>query len=358
MEYSLIASEIMRYPSLLQSHRTRRKIQIGISLFVVYSIVFQIFYNQMVYKTVYPYRDLYDLLMSTVTNVIPMAVILAINIYVVFKLTKIKNILFKTLTDFGISFVITIGVNHIYLLCTAGTRYNEVDWPGTLFNNLLVFIGISALYYADSFQRQQQETSRQRELALQYEYMSLRAQINPHFLFNSLNTLYSLVSIHQEKSKEFILRLSGIYRYVLQNSGRNLVALEEEIAFLREYASVISTRYYNQFELVVADSRGMNAGVSSNHDTMVVPFTMQLLLENVIKHNVISSRHNMTVVLSIDHDVAVMINPIRPRKNPNSTGFGLSYLQSLYANYGRNFYTVRQEEEFIAHIPLIHSRRP
>lgn len=333
--------------------RIRKRIVIGAVLFIVYSAVFQMFYNQVAYKSLYPYRDFADLAVSTLTNFVPMAVILGINLFVIFCLTRIHNALVKALIDCAVSFAITAAVNCLFLLITAGTRHAEVDWAGTMFNNMLIFISIEALYYVDNFQRQQRANERLRAMALQYEFNALKAQINPHFLFNSLNLLYSLVEVEPDRCRDFIMALSNMYRYILTHSGQELVSLRDELDFLKQYSAVLSMRYYNQMTVEIVGEDGRELTADPSDQIKIIPFTMQLLLENVTKHNVISSRHHMHVTVTVGTVAAVFSNPIVPRESKTSTGIGLSYLTRLYDAYGRKFAAADDKQCFKVYIPYI-----
>lgn len=334
-------------------HRVRNRIAIGMLLFAIYYVMFHMFYNQLLYKTIYPYRDIEDLFVSTLTNIVPMTVIMGINLMVIYRLTHIKNTILKALADCVISFGVTVAVNALFLIATSGTRHNEVDWAGTMFNNMLIFIGLEAMFYVDNFQRQLRDNERLRSMAMQYELNAIKTQIDPHFLFNSLNLLYSIVTVDPQKSKEFIIALSNIYRYILSNSGRNLVSLRDELAFLHEYSAVLAMRYYNQLTLRIVYEDGREFDDNLSDQIKIIPFTMQLLLENVTKHNIISSRHTMEVTVTIGSHSAEMSNPIVPRQCKTTTGIGLSYLTRLYAAQKKQFGVNIHNYTFKAHIPYI-----
>ena len=171
--------------------------------------------------------------------------------------------------------------------------------------------------------------------------------MNPHFLFNSLNILYSLVTIHSPKSKDFILSLSGMYRYIMQQEKRDLIPLTDELEFLDSYVEVLRMRYHNQFEVCITgrDNVGEQA--------CVVPYTLQLLVENVTKHNVISTRYPMHLSIDITPTELCVANPLRPREVQQSSRIGLHYLTTLYAAQGRELRIERTAGAFIVHVPLI-----
>lgn len=122
------------------------------------------------------------------------------------------------------------------ILSFVSEEHMHVNWAGTVFNNIFLLLGLEVAYFVKNHIRHIQQISENKQKALQYQYEALRAQVNPHFLFNTLNMLYALVGKDTEKSKQFILSLSRIYRYVLDQQGHERVTLDYELKFAKEYA--------------------------------------------------------------------------------------------------------------------------
>ena len=172
----------------------------------------------------------------------------------------------------------------------------------------------------------------------------LRSQVNPHFLFNSLNILMDIIENDKNKAVEFTEALSDIYRYVLSTHRRARVTVSEEFSFLEAYIHILTLKY-NQFLKVSI----LNQISSTKY---IIPFTMQVLMENVTKHNIISDRHPMAVSITATDDGIVMQNPIRRKKN-SGTGLGLKYIMTQYRTFGKSFTISDDGEYFTVKIPFI-----
>ena len=284
-----------------------------------YYILFQSFYNVVADKSLLPYADLHDFVVSTVRNFIPILVTILLTWVIVFRIYHNAIIWRKMVVDGGLCIVLLLLINLVYWFLFPVA---PIDWAGTAFNAIFVFLGVETIYYVHNFRRTLSEAEHQRELALQYKYDALKAQVNPHFLFNSLNLLNSLVSIDRQKSKDFILALSKIYRYTLTYNGCSTVPLTVELDFLHDYVKVLSMRYHNQFEVEII-------GEENVRDEEIVPYTLQLLMENVTKHNVISNRNHMHVLVVIGDSCISMSNPIKYRQTDTASRIGLNYIKSF-----------------------------
>lgn len=163
---------------------------------------------------------------------------------------------------------------------------------------------------------------------LQNELTALRNQINPHFLFNSLNTLNSLVRENKEAT-QFINKLSYMYRYILQSGDRDMVSVAEELKFLESYSYLIKTRYRDRFELDIA--------LDKEHlKKEIPPLALQVLVENAVKHNEISEEHPLKVNIFYKDNYIHVENAIRPRTyEAEGTGNGLLNLEKRYALLGK-----------------------
>lgn len=173
-----------------------------------YYILFQLFYNMVAYRTVYPYHSPADCARQIMMNFIPITAVFILNIVTVFYGFKFEKNAHKITVDFLISCVCACSVNILYMTILGPPA--KLDWAGTAFNNIIIFFGVETVYYVINFQKQLRKKEEQEQLALKYRYDALKATVNPHFLFNSLNILYCLVDVDREKSQQFILSLSNI----------------------------------------------------------------------------------------------------------------------------------------------------
>ncbi|MBQ6956539.1 MAG: histidine kinase [Bacteroidales bacterium] len=159
---------------------------------------------------------------------------------------------------------------------------------------------------------------------LMVRYEALENQLDPHFLFNSLNTLSGLIGSDDNKAKKYLQQLASSYRYIMQS--RHLVDLDQELQFVKSYCEMIQIRYGENITFV----RDINPDVLHYQ---IIPISIQLLIENALKHNTVSSRHPLTVTLSTtDHNTFRVSNPIQPKQeNTSGMGLGLANLAKRYS---------------------------
>lgn len=180
-----------------------------------------------------------------------------------------------------------------------------------------------------------------------YKYEALRNQLNPHFLFNSFNVLSDLVYDDQAQAVKFIRQLSDLFRYVLDNRDKELVTLEEEMTFLNAYIYLLKTRFGEKIDLKI--------NCAADAAVMVVPMTLQLLVENAVKHNEVSEHFPLTVEIRRNGDTLEVENSLRHKNAGNdSKNTGLKNIAQQYS-----FFTDRQieimpaETTFKVRIPLL-----
>ena len=180
------------------------------------------------------------------------------------------------------------------------------------------------------------------------QYESLKSQLNPHMLFNSLNTLNSLIRETPGKAQDYLQELSKVLRYSLQENDSHRVTLEEEMNFVRSYMYLLQMRFEENlvFEVEVAPE-----ALSKT----LPPVSVQLLVENAVKHNEISNRHPLHIRIRTDKDSLSVSNPIQPKLTASSgTHIGLSNLSKRYQLlFGREIEVKEEKNHFIVILPLI-----
>ena len=180
------------------------------------------------------------------------------------------------------------------------------------------------------------------------KYEALKKQVNPHFLFNSLNTLSGVVEQKPELGTSFIKKLSDIYRYVLEYSDKELVALSDEMKFVEDYIFLSKMRF--------GDALEFNANLPSNADLQIVPLGLQTLVENAIKHNVITDDMPLKIEIGIDDDQIIVKNNIQKKKSiiAQKEPMGLENLKHRYAYLSNSLMEiVKSDKEFIVKLPII-----
>jgi LytS/YehU family sensor histidine kinase len=163
------------------------------------------------------------------------------------------------------------------------------------------------------------------------ELKNLKNQINPHFLFNSLNSLFALVEEQPELARKFIIKLSKVYRYLLDSSNSNLIALQQELDFIRHYLFLQKIRF--------GESLDMDIDIRPDLLRKKLPSaSLQSLVENAIKHNRITENNPLLIkIFSNDLDQLVVENNYQPRTElVHSPGTGLKNLSALYQHLGCN----------------------
>ena len=177
------------------------------------------------------------------------------------------------------------------------------------------------------------------------QYESLKNQVNPHFLFNSLNALSSLVYDDQAKAVEFIRKLSQVYRYVLDKKDEELVPLADEMDFTRNYIFLQKIRFGDNLEIEVG---------GEEVDLYVPPLAIQLLVENAIKHNVVSEQYPLKVSVTTDGNYCTIENNIKEKLEKDSTGIGLNNLKARYQYLSKEEIEITQANGvFRVSIPLL-----
>jgi LytS/YehU family sensor histidine kinase len=197
----------------------------------------------------------------------------------------------------------------------------------------------------------QRETSAQRARRHQAEfrYMNLKNQVNPHFLFNSLNVLDSIVQEGtREEASAYIHKMAAIYRYLMKLEGKQLVPLADELAFARNYRDLLLIRFSEG--LITEDHIGENIPKG-----YIVPCTLQILLENIVKHNAIGPDNPLVAEISTDGKVVRVSNNIIPKQTaPSSSGIGLQYVRNQYRDIaGEEILIDSTETRFSVTVPIL-----
>ncbi len=224
----------------------------------------------------------------------------------------------------------------------------DIGFLNFTYANLLIalfFIGRILRLQSDK-QESRIENERLKQQSLQNELIALKNQIDPHFLFNSLNSLTSLIR-DNEKATQFVKKLSHMYRYILQSGESDLVSVREELKFTESYTHLIRTRYRDRFSIdIQIDDRFL--------DHEIPPLALQLLVENAVKHNEISTSKPLKVRIYSKEDSIHVENPIQPRTVlKEGTKNGLLNLNKRYLLLLKKELKIRTENNiFAVELPL------
>lgn len=179
-----------------------------------------------------------------------------------------------------------------------------------------------------------------------YQFEALKNQINPHFLFNSLNVLSSLAYQDAEKTNLFAKKLSSMYRYLLTTHERETVTLQEEMQFVDSYLFLERIRFGDTLQIHIEDNK-------KNHDKAIIPASLQMLVENAIKHNISTPKYPLVVQITICDSEVIVRNNIQLRNYVTKNGMGLKNLKKQYALYGKEISIINEKNLFTVRLPFI-----
>ena len=218
-----------------------------------------------------------------------------------------------------------------------------------LIATLLVSIWIYRIIYS-IHKKQESKVKEQKIIAgtASAKFETLKNQIDPHFLFNSLNVLSSLIEENPENAQRFTTSLSKVYRYVLEQKDKDLVSIEEELAFAKTYMNLLQMRFENSltYEVIID---------TIQPEAKVVPLSLQLLLENAVKHNIISEQKPLHIKIYIDNDVLVIQNNYQKKSVlQDGQGVGIQNIISRYDIITDRKVTIEQNENtYTVKLPIL-----
>lgn len=229
-------------------------------------------------------------------------------------------------------------------------KYNFINWF-----TINVALLISAFLHAKSFMEELKKTSKKEVVeqkliakSANAQFESLKNQLDPHFLFNSLNVLSSLIDENPKQAQKFTASMSKIYRYVLEQKDKELVTVEDEIEFAKTYCELLKTRFENSvdFEFDVRNE---------DLKRLVVPLSLQLLLENCIKHNFATSSKPLIIKVFSENDTLCIENNLQVREQmKESAGIGLANIVQRYSLLTkRNVFIEKSEDYFKVKLPML-----
>jgi two-component system LytT family sensor kinase len=214
--------------------------------------------------------------------------------------------------------------------------------------NFIVFTIIEAFVWFHAWKKLAIESEQLKREKAESNYAALKSQVNPHFLFNSLNSLSSLIRVSPEKAVDFVDNFSKIYRYVLEVSDKLVVELNDELIFLQSYYFLQKIRFGNNLNIdIKVDAQKLNC--------FILPLSLQFLIENAIKHNEVSSEYPLFISVEADDEFLIVINNLQKKLTAeSSTGIGISSICQRYSHITDTkpiFYI--ENNRYIAKIPLI-----
>ena len=211
-----------------------------------------------------------------------------------------------------------------YLVRTELTKLAKITGYFTqLLVVILLNVGHFTYYSLQKWRESALRASNLEKEKSQVQFDNLKNQLNPHFLFNSLTSLDSLIQENPPLARDFLQQLSKVFRYVLKNKEKGLVSLETELAFIKNYVSLLKTRF--------GESLQVNFAIANDTlDLQITPVTLQILIENAIKHNIINENNPLTIYIESKGDTLMIENNMQKKKQvETSNGQGLINLRTL-----------------------------
>ena len=228
------------------------------------------------------------------------------------------------------------------------TREFPILFATSLLAQITVYCIVFMINYALSTRSDMQKEREKANMA-QYRYIKLKQQVNPHFLFNSLNILDCLICEEcTERASSYTHKLAGVYRYMLKSEDEMVVSLRDELVFVNLYVDLLKERFPVGFSVETDVSEGMMA-------RFVLPCSIQLLIENAIKHNTVSEDNPLVIGIKTDGEYIKVTNNISPKVTQSpSTGLGQQYIRQMYLDLtGKQIGITMTDTTYQVTLPLI-----
>lgn len=217
-----------------------------------------------------------------------------------------------------------------------------------LFSTIMIIAIYESIFFNHQLRHSVEETENLKRENLNAQLDALRTQVNPHFLFNNLNTLASLIPENPQHATDFVQQLSKVYRHILEVKDEKSILLKDELTVLKAYAFLLQTRFGNNLSV--------NINIPDEKlNKRIVPLSLQLLMENAIKHNIVSADKPLQIHIFSDNGSLVVDNNLQIKKQiSESTGIGLDNIRNRYKLLGDKPVQVTETEtNFTVSIPLI-----
>lgn len=217
--------------------------------------------------------------------------------------------------------------------------------------NLLYHLINTIIFYFKEYKLTSLEAEQLKNISTQAELQLIKSQINPHFLFNNLNVLSALIMKDNNEANRFIEEFSKVYRYILGNHDKELVELKTEVDFIKPYIFLLEKRF--------ADGLVIKVNIADHYkDQYIIPASLQMLIENAIKHNVVSRHKPLLIdVHSNGNNTLVVSNNLQAKQTvENSTGIGLQNIIKRYQLVSNKKVTIdKDEKNFTVTLPLVNA---
>jgi two-component system, LytTR family, sensor kinase len=272
-------------------------------------------------------------------------------------LHPLQRFTINALLEVGWALILIVIVHYFFLYKIRGAGITEIYEKtinaviyGTFFIVGSIVVKNTIFFFRNWKQAAVNEEKLKREIQL-VEFEALKSQVNPHFLFNNLTALTSLVYKDQDKAARFINQLAEVYRYILEFGKEEVVSLSAEKKLLNNFIYLYSIRY--------EDGLKINVDIPDEGNRYIIPMAIQILLENAIKHNTLSPEKPLNVVIKLEGDYISVLNNLQPKTALQpSNKLGLKNIQSRYKYLTeKEVFIEKTDKHFLVRIPVL-NRRP
>ena len=302
-------------------------------------------------------ESIYGIIQDILSNSVGLLILICLNIlYIRYsdkkfsKTSRLKRTIilsFFTIAS-GLIEALIIGFGFPFTIFSGFNGNFTLVFTLSLLTEITIYCIIFIINYALTARRDMQ-TQRERAHTAQYRYMKLKGQVNPHFLFNSLNILDCLVCEEKtEQASVYIHKLAGIYRYMIKSEDEELVKLSDELVFISKYTDLLKVRFTEGLQIETAiDDDCLNR--------LILPCSLQLLIENATKHNTVSGDNPLRIRIEASGETVRVINNIVPKITQSpSTGLGHKYISRQYLDLcGKSIDIDIDENTYCVTLPLL-----
>ena len=247
--------------------------------------------------------------------------------------------------------VVNVIIVYLLNICSVPDNYEPNIYQAYLTTysvSFAIIVLYEAIYFYTQLSASITEKEQAKQAQIRSELQGLRNQVNPHFLFNSLNVLTSLIDENPKNAQKFTTSLSKVYRYVLEQKNKDLVTVDEELDFAKTYMSLLKMRFEDSIVFEIPNS-------ASNPESKVVPLSLQLLLENAVKHNMVTSSKPLHIKIYEEAGNLVILNNLQPKQIvKKSSGVGLNNIKQRYQLLTDKKVIINQQaKSFAVAIPML-----
>nr|WP_321223048.1 histidine kinase [uncultured Psychroserpens sp.] len=229
--------------------------------------------------------------------------------------------------------------------------FKNETWQGYTFGlwiTLTIVTVFHVIFFYNKYQKNKIKEQKVIAGTASAKFDALKNQLDPHFLFNSLNVLTSLIEENPQNAQKFTTSLSKVYRYVLEQKNKDLIPVDEELNFARTYMSLLKMRFEDSIIFEIPDQ-------ATNPESKVVPLSLQLLLENAVKHNMVTSNKPLHIKIYENGGMLIVENNLQPKQIvKKSSGVGLENIKQRYKLLSNKTVSINQQaNSFAVAIPML-----